>query len=77
MKMIVRATAKFNGASIALEIGNLSMPKEFGNIVSVRPSDARPNRLAGRDYLDMNPFPPPQESFFVPIISEGFRNEKL
>ena len=25
----------------------------------------------------MNPFPPPQESFFVPIISEGFRNEKL
>ena len=25
----------------------------------------------------MNPFPPPQESFFVPIISEGFRNAKL
>ena len=25
----------------------------------------------------MNPFPPPQESCFVPIISEGFRNEKL
>ena len=49
MKMIVRATAKFNGSSIALEIGNLSMPKEFGNIVSVRPPDARPNRLAGRD----------------------------
>ena len=25
----------------------------------------------------MNPFPPPQNSFFVPIISKGFRNEKL
>ena len=47
--MIVRATAKFDGASLALEIGNLSMPKEFGNIVSVRLSDARPNTLAGRD----------------------------
>ena len=25
----------------------------------------------------MNPFPPSQNSFFVPIISKGFRNEKL
>ena len=49
MKMIVRATVKFNGASIAIAIGNLSMPKKFGYDVSVRPSDARPNRLAGRD----------------------------
>ena len=47
--MIARATVKFNGASIAIEIGNLSMPKKFGNTVSVRLSDTRPNSLAGRD----------------------------
>ena len=35
--MIVRATVKFNGASIAIAIGNLSMPEKCGYDVSVRP----------------------------------------
>ena len=46
--MIVRATVKFNGASIAIAIGNLSMPKNVVmTLAYARPTPVRTDWQGG------------------------------